>query len=100
YRLTDLEVEVLEIPFEAGVTSETGLRAAAQRGVTLAARDGGPFLLEPIMALELTVPTEYLGKVLGTLQQKRGRVEGVTARGDSQVVRALVPLAGMFGYMS
>ncbi len=100
YRLTDLEVEVLEIPFEAGATTETGLRAAAQRGMTLAARDGDPCLLEPIMALELTVPTEYLGKVLGTLQQKRGRVEGVTARGDSQVVRALVPLAEMFGYMS
>jgi len=100
YRLIDLAVEVLEIPFDPGVTSEAGLRAAAQRGVNLAARDGGPYLLEPIMSLELTVPTEYLGKVLGTLQQKRGRVEGFVARGDSEVVRAAVPLAEMFGYMT
>jgi len=100
YRLTDVQVEAVEIPFEPGVTTETGLRAAAQRGVQLAARDAGPYLLEPIMSLELTVPTDYLGKVLGTLQQKRGRVEGVRNTGDSEVVRATAPLAGMFGFMT
>ena len=52
------------------------------------------------MALELTVPTEFLGKVLGTLQQKGGKVEGVCNRGDIEVLRAMVPLAAMFGYMS
>jgi len=100
YGLTDLEVQVLEISLEAGAASEPGLRAAALRGLVLAARDGEPLLLEPIMSLELEIPTENLGKVLGSLQQKRGRVEGLDRRGDNEVVRAIVPLAEMFGYMT
>jgi elongation factor G len=100
YRLTDLEVEVVEIPLEAGLPTEPGLRAAARRGLVLAAREGGPLLLEPIMSLELEVPPENLGRVLGTLQQKRGQVAGMEQRGDSEVVRATVPLAEMFGYMT
>jgi elongation factor G len=100
YPLTDLEVEVREIPWQAGVSSETGVRAAAQRGVSMAARSAEPYLLEPLMSLELTVPTEYLGRVLATLQQKNGRVEGVVDQGESGVLRATVPLAAMFGYMT
>jgi elongation factor G len=100
YPLTDLKVEVLEIPVELGVPSEATLWAAAQRGVILAAREAGVLLLEPIMALELEVPTEHLGKALGSLQQKRGRVEGMQERSGVQVVRATVPLAEMFGYMT
>ncbi|HXE95914.1 MAG TPA: hypothetical protein VN642_05890, partial [Dongiaceae bacterium] len=100
YPLTDLELQVLEIPLEAGLPSEQGLKAATMRGLVMAAREGGPMLLEPIMSLELEVPTENLGKVLGSLQQKRGRVEGLDKRGDSEVVRATVPLAEMFGFMT
>ena len=100
YPLTDLEVQLREIPLEVGLPSEPALRTAALRGLVLAAREGGALLLEPIMALELEVPTANLGKVLGTLQQKRGRVEGMEERGDSEVVRATVPLAEMFGYMT
>jgi elongation factor G len=100
YPLTDLEVRVLEAPFQAGVTTELGLRAAAQRGLMLATREASPSLLEPVMALELVVPAEYSGKVLGTLQQKRGRVGGMQSRGDTDVIRAQVPLSEMFGYMT
>ena len=100
YPLTDLKLEVLEIPVEAGVPTESALWAAAQRAVILGAREGGVFLLEPIMSLELELPTANLGKVIGSLQQKRGRVEGLEERGESQVVRAIVPLAEMFGYMT
>ena len=100
YPLTDLKVEVLEIPVEIGVPTESALWAAAQRGVILAAREGGPLLLEPIMSLELELPTVSLGKVIGSLQQKRGRVEGLEERGEIQLVRATVPLAEMFGYMT
>lgn len=100
YQLTDLQVEVQEVFFEPGVTTEAGLKAAAQRGIQLAARDGEPYLLEPIMALEITVPTEFLGKVLGALQQKRGRVERVKNSGESEVLRATAPLSEMFGFMT
>ena len=100
YPLTDLAVQVQEIPLAAGLPSEPALRTVALRGLVLAAREGGALLLEPIMALELEVPTENLGRVLGTLQQKRGRVEGMEQRGDREVVRAIVPLAEMFGYMT
>jgi elongation factor G len=100
YPVTDLEISVLDVPFEPGVTSESGLRAAAQRGFSLALREAWPVLLEPVMALELSVPAEYTGKVLGSLQQKRGRVEGVMPRIGIEVIAASVPLAEMFGYMT
>ncbi len=100
YPLIDLEVRVLEIPFEPGVTTEAGVRGAAQRGIVMAAREAGIVLLEPIMALEIVTPQESAGKVLGSLQQKRGRVEGILTEGELQSIRALVPLAEMFGYMT
>jgi len=100
YPVTDLEVRILEAPLEPGFTTETGLRAATQKGLMMALRSSGSALLEPIMSLELTAPAEYTGKVLGSLQKKSGRVEGVTSRGTLEIVRARVPLAEMFGYMS
>ncbi|HJV35208.1 elongation factor G [Geomonas sp.] len=102
YPLTDIEVKVLEVPVEPGtpVPPEAVLRAAARRGMTMAAREAGVLLLEPIMSLQLEVPGESIGKVLGTLQQKRGRVEGLDKRADIELVRATVPLAEMFGYMT
>lgn len=100
YPVTDIEARVLEAPFEPGVTTETGMRAAAQRGLSMALREGGVLLLEPLMALELVTPADYTGKVIGSLQQKRGHVEGVVSRGAVEVIRAEVPLAEMFGFMT
>jgi elongation factor G len=100
YPLTDVGVTVVEAPFEPGVTTEIGLRAAAQRCLALAARDASPVLLEPIMSLELITPSDYTGKVLGSLQQKRGRIDGISVRGDTEIIRANVPLAEMFGFMT
>jgi len=100
YPLTDIFIEVLDVPFEQGVTSEPGIRAASHRALSLAVREALPAILEPVMALELTVPSEYAGKVLGTLQQKRGRVEGMNSLGDTEIIKALVPLSEMFGYIT
>jgi elongation factor G len=100
YPLTDLEIQVTEIPFQPGVTTSLGLGAAAQRGLVLAGREGKPTLLEPVMALELTVPSEYAGRVIGTLQQKRGKIDGMQMRCEVEVIRARVPLSEMFGYMT
>jgi len=100
YPLTDLRVEVREAPIEAGVTTETGLRAAAQRGLTMTARNAGVLLLEPLMALEIIIPEDFAGKVLGSLQQKRGQIEGMTPQGGMELIRARIPLSEMFGYMT
>jgi len=100
YPLTDLRVTVAEAPYEAGFTTEVGLLAAAQRGLAVAARQGQPTLLEPIMALELMVPSESAGKVLGSLQQKHGRSEGMETRGEMETIQAQVPLTEMFDYMT
>ncbi len=100
YPLTDLRIRVTEAPVRQGTTTDLGMRAASQRGFALACREAGPTLLEPVMALELTVPNDYTGKVLGSLQQKRGQVEGMQSRGAADVIRAKVPLVEMFGYMT
>jgi elongation factor G len=100
YPMVDLSIVVERVPMLPGVTSVLGVRAAAQRGLTLAARAAKPVLLEPVMALEITSPNEFSGKVLGSLQQKRGRVEGMESRDVVDLVRAHVPLSEMFGYMT
>ncbi len=99
YPLTDLEVKVTAI-HAISDTTETGLKAAAQKGLSEAARKGKPTLLEPVMALEITVPTDYAGQVIGGLQQKRGKVEGMQSRSGLEIIKALTPLSEMFGYMT
>jgi len=100
YPMVDLSIFVEQLPITPGVTSALGVRAAAQRGVSMVARAARPVLLEPVMALEITAPSEFSGKVLGNLQQKRGRIEGMQSRDVVDIVRAHVPLSEMFGYMT
>ncbi len=100
YPLVDLAVAVAAVPYVAGHTTVVGVRAAAQRGLVMAVRAAAPTLLEPIVTVEVTSPPECSGRVLGGLQQKRGRVEGMTAGEGFEVIRAGVPLAEMFGYMT
>ena len=99
YPLTDLEVKVTAI-HSASNTTETGLKAAAQKGLSEAAKKGKPTLLEPIMSLEITVPSDYAGQVIGNLQQKRGKVEGMNSRSGLEIIHATTPLSEMFGYMT
>ncbi len=100
YPLVDIEIAVERLPYDAGTTSVLGIRAAVQKGMMEAIRAARPTLLEPVMGLEITVPNESSGKVLGSLQQKRGRVDGHEAQGVVDVIRASVPLSEMFGYMT
>ncbi len=100
YPMVDLRVVVDAVPVTPGVTSVLGLRAAAQRGLTLAIRSAKPVLLEPVMALEITSPGEFSGKVYSGLQQKGGRVESMESREVVDLVRAHIPLSAMFGYMT
>jgi elongation factor G len=73
-------------------------KIAGSIAVKKAARLASPVLLEPIMAVEVVTPEDYLGDVIGDLSSRRGRVEGMDQNGNSQAIRALVPLADMFGY--
>ena len=79
-------------------SSEMALKIAGQMGFKKAAEMAKPVLLEPIMAVEVVTPDEYMGDVMGDLSSRRGRIEGMEARGNTQVVRAQVPLSEMFGY--
>jgi len=68
--------------------------------MTTAFKKGKPTLLEPLMMLELVAPSDYTGRVMSSLNQKRGQVEGITSRPGQDVVQATVPLLEMFGYMT
>ncbi|MBW6510594.1 MAG: elongation factor G [Desulfuromonadaceae bacterium] len=100
YPVTDLEITVVACPYRSGEFNAFGLRAAAQRVIRHAAEIGKPTLLEPLMELELTIPGDHAGKVLGTIQRKRGLVEGMSAHSGSEIIRAQAPLAEMFGFMT
>ncbi len=100
YPLTDLQISLIDAPYESTKTTDLGISAAINRAVTQALKNGKPVLLEPVMALELIAPSDYTGRVMSSLNQKRGQVEGITSRPGQDVVRATVPLLEMFGYMT
>ena len=79
-------------------SSEMAFKIAGSMAVKDAARKASPVLLEPVMAVEVVTPEDYMGDVIGDLSSRRGKIEGMEQRGTSHVVRALVPLADMFGY--
>ncbi len=100
YPLTDLQLSLVEAPYNSNKSTDLGISAAISRAMAQALKNGKPTLLEPVMALELVAPSEYTGKVMSSLNQKRGLVEGITSRPGQDIVRATVPLLEMFGYMT
>jgi len=81
-------------------SSEMAFKIAASMAFKEACRKAKPVLLEPIMAVEVVTPDEYMGDVMGDLSSRRGRIEGMVQRHDAQVIRAMVPLSEMFGYVT
>lgn len=100
YPLTDVQISLLELPYNSHKTSEHGISAAINRGLSQALQQADPTLLEPVMELELIAPSDYTGRVMNSLNQKRGQVEGVSSRTGQDIVRARVPLLEMFGFMT
>lgn len=100
YPLTDLRIQLLELPCDSNHTTFRGVQAAIHLGIAQAIRQAKPTLLEPVMQIELTTPSEYTGRVMGSLQQKGGQVTGVTTHADQDLIRAIIPLTCMFGYMT
>ena len=98
YPVVDLRATLVFGSFHDVDSSEMAFKIAASMCFKEACRRADPVLLEPIMAVEVVTPEDYLGDVIGDLSSRRGRVEGMDQRGSNHVVRAEVPLAEMFGY--
>jgi elongation factor G len=98
YPVVDVKVTLFDGSYHEVDSSDLAFKIAASIAFKEAAKQAEPVLLEPIMEIEVVTPEEYLGDVIGDLNSRRGRIEGINMRKDGQVVKALVPLAEMFGY--
>ena len=98
YPMVDLRVRLTFGSYHDVDSSEMAFKIAGSLAIKKATRLASPVLLEPIMSVEVVTPEDYMGDVIGDLSSRRGRVEGMEQVGNNQVIRALVPLADMFGY--
>ncbi len=98
FPLVDIRVTCFDGSYHDVDSNEMAFKIAGSMGLKTGAAKAHPVLLEPIMAVEVVAPEEYLGEVMGDLSSRRGRVSGMESRGGAQVVNAHVPLSSMFGY--
>lgn len=98
YPLVDIKAKLYDGSYHDVDSNETAFRVAASMALKAAAKKANPVILEPMMKVTITVPEDYLGDIMGHVTSRRGRVEGMEAHGNSQIVNAIVPLAEMFGY--
>ena len=98
YPVGDIRVTVVDGKYHDTDSSEIAFKVAGSLAFKEAARRAKPVLLEPIFAVEVVVPEDFLGEVIGDLSRRRGRIEGQERRGNALVVTGRVPLSEMFGY--
>ncbi|HJV09137.1 MAG TPA: elongation factor G [Acidimicrobiales bacterium] len=98
YPMVDVRATLVYGSYHDVDSSEMAFKIAGSLAIKKATRQAHPVLLEPIMAVEVVTPEDYMGDVIGDLSSRRGRIEGMEQRGSSQVIRAQVPLGDMFGY--
>ena len=98
YPLVDIKAKLYDGSYHDVDSSETAFKVAASMALKAAAKKAQPSILEPMMAVEITVPEEYFGDVMGHVNARRGRIEGSEVRGNAQIVKGMVPLSEMFGY--
>jgi elongation factor G len=98
YPMVDIKAKLFDGSYHDVDSSEMAFKIAASLALKNAASKCQPVILEPVMKVEVVIPEEYLGDIMGSITARRGRVEGMEARGNAQVVRAMVPLSEMFGY--
>ncbi len=98
FPIVDVKVTCYDGSYHDVDSNEMAFKIAGSMGFKEGARKADPVLLEPVMAVEVVVPEEYMGDVIGDLNSRRGRIMGMEARGGAQVVNAHVPLSSMFGY--
>jgi elongation factor G len=98
YPMVDVKATLTFGSYHDVDSSEMAFKIAGSMAIKEAARAAGAVLLEPVMEVEVVTPSDFLGDVIGDLSSRRGKIGGMTQRGDAQVVAADVPLAEMFGY--
>ncbi|MBN6187461.1 elongation factor G [Aneurinibacillus sp. BA2021] len=98
YPILDLKARLVHGSYHEVDSSEMAFKIAASMALKEAGKKANPAILEPMMKVEVTVPEEYMGDIMGDINSRRGRIEGMEARGNAQVVRGFVPLSEMFGY--
>jgi len=98
YPVVDVRATLVDGSYHEVDSSEMAFKIAGSMAMKEALKKADPVLLEPIMKVEVTVPEEYMGDVIGDINSRRGRIEGMKPQGNAQVIRAFVPLAEMFGY--
>ncbi len=98
YPIEDIKVKLFDGSYHDVDSSEMAFKIAGSMAFQEAARKADPVILEPIMAVEVVSPEDYLGDVMGDLSSRRGKIEGITPRKDAQVIKSMVPLSEMFGY--
>jgi elongation factor G len=98
YPMVDVKVQLVFGSYHDVDSSEIAFKIAASMAFKEAARRAGPVILEPVMKVEVTTPSDYMGDVIGDLSSRRGKIQGMDQRGEAQVINAQVPLSEMFGY--
>jgi elongation factor G len=98
YEMVDVKATLYDGSYHDVDSSEMAFKIAGSMAFKEAARKASPVLLEPVMSVEVVVPDEFMGDIIGDLNSRRGRVEAVEHRAGSQVIKAFVPLSEMFGY--
>ena len=98
YPMVDIKVVVIDGSYHDVDSSEMAFKIAGSMGFRAGAQKATPVLLEPYMKVEVVVPEEYMGDVIGDLNSRRGRIDGMEARAGAQVIKSFVPLSEMFGY--
>ena len=98
FPMVDIKARLYDGSYHDVDSDEISFRVAGSMAFQAGAKKASPVLLEPIMAVEVVTPEEYLGDVMGDLNSRRGKIEGFSARKDAQVIKASVPLSEMFGY--
>lgn len=98
FPVVDIKVELVDGSFHEVDSNEMAFQIAGSMAIREALKRANPVLLEPIMAVEVVMPEEFMGDVMGDLSSRRGQIQGMDSRGGGQVIRAMVPLSEMFGY--
>ncbi|WP_409152024.1 elongation factor G [Fretibacterium fastidiosum] len=98
YPVVGVKIALVDGSYHEVDSSEMAFKIAASMGFKEAMRKAGPILMEPIMSVEVVTPEDYVGDVIGDISSRRGRIEGMDMRANARIIRAYVPLVGMFGY--